>query len=94
MSLCGCPGSLVEQFSRFQHGVHDYGEFASHRDGGAFEADPLPQFEPPVSQRALRRTAGQNDRRRFVKKTAHLVITPSGDVAVVSRPAQIDISAS
>ena len=47
--LCGCAGSLVEQLSRFQHCMHDHGELACHRDGGALEADALSQFEPPVS---------------------------------------------
>ena len=78
-SACG----PIEEFAGFQHGVHDNGELPGHGDSGALEADALTELKAPVSQGALCGAAGQDDGRRFVQKISNLVITASGDMAII-----------
>ena len=87
-------GGPVEQFAGFQHRVHDDGELARHGDGGALEADPLPQLQPPGAQVALGRAAGQDDRGRFVEQTSQLVVAAPGDMAVIVDLARTGSAAS
>ena len=79
----GRAGGPIKELAASQHRVHDNGELARHGNGGAFEADPLPELAAPSLQAALGRTAGQDDRCRLKEKPPQVAITPAGDVAVI-----------
>ena len=79
----GRAGGPIKELAASQHRVHDNGELARHGNGGALEADPLPELEAPSLQAALGRTAGQDDRCRLKEKPPQVAITPAGDVAVI-----------
>ncbi len=41
---CCCASDWIEEFTRFEHGMHDDSQLARHGNGGALEADPLPKL--------------------------------------------------
>lgn len=81
--LRGSDDLPVEQLSGFQHGMHDNGKLPRHRDGSALEADALSELQAPLSQGAFSSASGQDHAGGLEKKASDLVVTSSGDMAVV-----------
>ena len=51
--LCGGSGIRIEQLAGPKHGMHYYRQFARHRHGSSFEADPLAELQTPRGQSAV-----------------------------------------
>lgn len=63
--------------------MHDHRQFAGHGDGGALEAEPFPEPEPPCAQTAFGPNACQDDRRGFVEQPAQMPVAAPRYMAVI-----------
>lgn len=67
--------------------MHRGGELAGQGDGGAFEADPFLEPQPPCPEIAFRCAAGEDDCRSLKEKPSQMAVAPSGYVpSVVDLP--------
>ena len=66
-----------------QHGVHDDGQLARDRHGGALEAEPLAQLQSPGSQVAVHLATRQENGRRLLEKPSHMGVSSPGDMPVI-----------
>jgi len=51
--LCGSSSIRIKQLAGFKHRMHYYRQFARHSHGSSFEADPLPELQPPRAEGAV-----------------------------------------
>ena len=86
IELSGSGGGTnhpVECLARLEHGVHDDGELPRHRDSCPFEADPLPQLQPPSAQVTVGMGARQDHGCGLIKQPSQMGIAAPRDVAVI-----------
>jgi hypothetical protein len=63
--------------------MHHHGELARDGDRRSLEAYSLAKFEASGPQRAIGRTAAQNDRRCLIKKPSQMTIAAARYVSII-----------
>ncbi len=51
--LCGGSGIRIKQLAGLKHRMHYYRQFARHRHGSSFEADPFAELQTPRTKSAV-----------------------------------------
>ena len=72
-----------ERLTGFEHRVHDDGELPRHRNSCPFEADPLPQLQPPLAQVPVGICARQDHGYGLIEQPSQMSVAAPGDMAIL-----------